>query len=53
MGNQKENQIERGLNLKDQDIVGTMRNQVIRRKIDGLEITTKDKNKMEIQRHMW
>ena len=37
MGNQEESQRGRGLNPKDQEIAGTMWNQVIRRNIFGLE----------------
>ena len=37
MGNQEESQRGRGLNTKDREIVGTMENQGIRRKIVGLK----------------
>ena len=42
MGNQEESQRERGLNPKDQEIVGTVVNQGIRRKVFGLERTMKE-----------
>ena len=44
MGNQEESQRERGLNLEDQEIVGTVGNQGIRRKIVGLKIKMKEIN---------
>ena len=44
VGNHEESQRGRGLNPKDQEIVGTMRNQGIRRKIVGLERTMNEIN---------
>ena len=53
MRNQEENQTGRGLNQEDQKTGGTVRNQGIKRKIDRLKRTMKEKSKMETRRKTW
>ena len=53
VGNQEESQRGRGLNLEDQEIVGTMVNKGIRRKIVGLEVTMKEISQKGTRRQMW
>ena len=53
VGNQEENQRERGINPEDKEIASTVGNQGIRRKIVGLERTMKEINQKGKKRKMW
>ena len=53
MGNYEKSQRGRGLNPEDQETVGIVENEGIRRNIVGLERTMKGINQTQTRRKMW